>query len=214
MALPAAFEQRMQRLLGEEYPAFRDALARPQARGLRVSPLKIAPEQFAAQAPFTLTPVPWAPGRDFSTPIHSGRDGIRIMKQAYITFKNRPQWQLVRSRMPSRENACWICVAAPAAKPPIWRGACTARACSWPMKFTPAARQFWRRASSAWACKTASCAMRRRKDWHRDFRNFLTALLSMRRAPVRACSGKTTIRRRANGRRSFRHFVLRGRRKF
>ena len=35
MALPAAFEQRMQRLLGEEYPAFRDALARPQARGLR-----------------------------------------------------------------------------------------------------------------------------------------------------------------------------------
>ena len=43
MALPAAFEQRMQRLLGEEYPAFRDALARPQARGLRVSPLKIAP---------------------------------------------------------------------------------------------------------------------------------------------------------------------------
>ena len=60
MALPAAFEQRMQRLLGEEYPAFRDALARPQARGLRVSPLKIAPEQFAAQAPFTLTPVPWA----------------------------------------------------------------------------------------------------------------------------------------------------------
>ena len=61
MALPAAFEQRMQRLLGEEYPAFRDALARPQARGLRVSPLKIAPEQFAAQAPFTLTPVPWAP---------------------------------------------------------------------------------------------------------------------------------------------------------
>ena len=30
MALPAAFEQRMQRLLGEEYPAFRDALARPR----------------------------------------------------------------------------------------------------------------------------------------------------------------------------------------
>ena len=50
MALPAAFEQRMQRLLGEEYPAFRDALARPQARGLRVSPLKIAPEQFAVYA--------------------------------------------------------------------------------------------------------------------------------------------------------------------
>lgn len=60
MALPQEFEQRMERLLGEEYPAFREALARPQARGLRVSPLKITPEAFAAQAPFTLTPVPWA----------------------------------------------------------------------------------------------------------------------------------------------------------
>lgn len=60
MALPAAFEQRMKRLLGDEYPAFRDALARPQARGLRVNPLKITPDAFAQQAPFTLTPVPWA----------------------------------------------------------------------------------------------------------------------------------------------------------
>lgn len=60
MALPQAFEQRMQRLLGEEYPAFRNALARPQARGLRVNPLKISPEAFAARAPFTLTPIPWA----------------------------------------------------------------------------------------------------------------------------------------------------------
>ncbi|MCD8356249.1 MAG: RsmB/NOP family class I SAM-dependent RNA methyltransferase [Clostridia bacterium] len=60
MALPQEFEQRMERLLGEEYPAFREALARPQARGLRVSPLKIAPEAFAQRAPFTLTPVPWA----------------------------------------------------------------------------------------------------------------------------------------------------------
>lgn len=60
MGLPDAFEQRMKRLLGDEYPAFRDALARPQARGLRVNPLKITPDAFAKQAPFTLTPVPWA----------------------------------------------------------------------------------------------------------------------------------------------------------
>lgn len=60
MALPTEFEQRMQRLLGDEYPAFQDALARPQARGLRVNPLKISPEEFAKNAPFSLTPVPWA----------------------------------------------------------------------------------------------------------------------------------------------------------
>lgn len=60
MALPIPFEQRMKRLLGDQYPAFQHALERPQARGLRVNPLKIAPEVFAKQAPFTLTPVPWA----------------------------------------------------------------------------------------------------------------------------------------------------------
>ncbi|HBI64784.1 MAG TPA: SAM-dependent methyltransferase [Clostridiales bacterium] len=60
MALPIAFEQRMQRLLGEEYPAFAQALAAPQARGLRVNPLKIQPDAFAQRAPFALEPVPWA----------------------------------------------------------------------------------------------------------------------------------------------------------
>lgn len=60
MALPIEFEQRMQRLLGDEYPAFQDALARPQARGLRVNSLKISPAAFAGHAPFSLTPVPWA----------------------------------------------------------------------------------------------------------------------------------------------------------
>lgn len=60
MALPLAFEQRMQSLLGEEYPAFQQALERPQARGLRVNPLKISPQEFANRAPFSLTSVPWA----------------------------------------------------------------------------------------------------------------------------------------------------------
>ena len=60
MTLPIEFEQRMQRLLGAEYPAFRAAMDQPQARGLRVNSLKITPEQFAAQSPFPLTPIPWA----------------------------------------------------------------------------------------------------------------------------------------------------------
>lgn len=60
MPFPPEFEQRMQRLLGAEYPQFVQSLARPQARGLRVSPLKTDPEQFARDSGFTLTPVPWA----------------------------------------------------------------------------------------------------------------------------------------------------------
>ena len=74
MSLPIAFEQRMQRLLGADYPAFRDALARPQSRGLRVNPLKITPEQFAACSPFPLTPVPWAAeGFFYPEPARPGR---------------------------------------------------------------------------------------------------------------------------------------------
>lgn len=59
-ALPPAFAQRMQRLLGADFSAFCEALARRQARGLRVNPCRIDPAAFAAAAPFALTPVPWA----------------------------------------------------------------------------------------------------------------------------------------------------------
>lgn len=59
MSLPQEFERRMQRLLGEEYPLFVQAMARPQARGLRVNPLKIQPDAFARMAPFSLEQVPW-----------------------------------------------------------------------------------------------------------------------------------------------------------
>ena len=61
MALPQAFEQRMKRLLGEEFSAFSQALERPQARGLRVNLLKTSPEAFVQNSPFTLQPIPWVP---------------------------------------------------------------------------------------------------------------------------------------------------------
>lgn len=60
MALPEAFLSRMQRLLGEEYPAFLDSLSQQRSGGLRVHPEKIEPTAFAARAPFSLVPVPWA----------------------------------------------------------------------------------------------------------------------------------------------------------
>ena len=60
MALPEAFLRRMQRLLGDDYPAFLDSLSQPRCGGLRVHPGKIEPADFAARAPFALTPVPWA----------------------------------------------------------------------------------------------------------------------------------------------------------
>lgn len=58
-ALPAAFLARMADLLGDEYEAFRAALARPPSVGLRVNTLKLSPQTFRALSPFELAPVDW-----------------------------------------------------------------------------------------------------------------------------------------------------------
>ncbi|HID85354.1 MAG TPA: rRNA methyltransferase, partial [Anaerolineales bacterium] len=61
MDIPALFLDRMARLLGDEYLAFREALAGHPHVGLRANTLKIAPQELAARLPFRLEPVPWCP---------------------------------------------------------------------------------------------------------------------------------------------------------
>ena len=63
--LPTAFLQRMQRMLGPEYPAFLRSYDRPRSVGLRFNPLKGAD---LPQLSFGLTPVPWAPHGYFYDP--------------------------------------------------------------------------------------------------------------------------------------------------
>ena len=60
--LPADFLNRMQALLGDEFPTFLDTFTEGRYYGLRVNPLKLSPEEFERIAPFHLTPVPWAKG--------------------------------------------------------------------------------------------------------------------------------------------------------
>ena len=57
--LPKEFEARMQKMLGEEYPAFAASYDREKFQALRVNILKADKERFAEQAPFTLKQVPW-----------------------------------------------------------------------------------------------------------------------------------------------------------
>ena len=57
--IPAAFLERMEGLLGDEYPAFLASYAERPSVGLRVNTLKITPEVFRQIAPFELAPVPW-----------------------------------------------------------------------------------------------------------------------------------------------------------
>ena len=58
--LPEAFLQRMQALLGDEYPAFLQSMEDDRAFGLRANLLKITPEELAERAPVNLEPVSWA----------------------------------------------------------------------------------------------------------------------------------------------------------
>lgn len=58
--LPPAFLERMERLLGAEYPAWLACYEQSATTGLRVNTLKIAPEALQALAPFPLEPVPWS----------------------------------------------------------------------------------------------------------------------------------------------------------
>ncbi len=59
MRLPDAFEEKMQKLLKEEYGAYAACLEEPRYYGLRVNTGKISAEDFEKICPFELTPVPW-----------------------------------------------------------------------------------------------------------------------------------------------------------
>ncbi len=61
MKLPAIFEERMENLLGEKYPEFREALEMPPLFGLRINTLKISVDRFLELSPFRLRPIPWVP---------------------------------------------------------------------------------------------------------------------------------------------------------
>ena len=65
--LPAEFETRMQKILGDEYSAFLESYDQPRRFGLRVNTAKITPEEFEKISPFHLTPIPWIPGGYYYT---------------------------------------------------------------------------------------------------------------------------------------------------
>lgn len=57
--LPAAFLERMKKLLGDEFSLFRESLAKKRHYGLRANTLKLAPQELKQLTPFHLTPIPW-----------------------------------------------------------------------------------------------------------------------------------------------------------
>lgn len=59
MELPIQYTEKMQKLLGEEYPRYLESFEESRYFGLRVNPLKLMPEVFLDQNVFSLTSVPW-----------------------------------------------------------------------------------------------------------------------------------------------------------
>ena len=57
--LPEKFLERMQNMLGEEYPAFLESLSGKRYRALRINPLKTEIQEGKEKLPFALSPVPW-----------------------------------------------------------------------------------------------------------------------------------------------------------
>src|SRR5690554_820956 len=61
LELPQEFIDRMERHLGNEFPAFLKSYNQPRTHGLRVNTLKIGIDKFKKISPFDLDPIPWAP---------------------------------------------------------------------------------------------------------------------------------------------------------
>ncbi len=61
ITLPDGFAARMQKLLGEEYPAFLSGYERELSPSLRINTEKITVENFQQLSPFSLRPIPWVP---------------------------------------------------------------------------------------------------------------------------------------------------------
>ncbi len=83
---PAAFEERMRRLLSDEWDAFSQAFSRPLAtRGLRCNTLKITASQLRNALPFSLSPCAFSPlGYTTDTPFKAGKDPLHHAGAYYM----------------------------------------------------------------------------------------------------------------------------------
>ena len=108
---PIEFCERMQRLLGADYPAFLEAMLKERSYGLRVSPLKADPVDFTACAPFSLRPVPWATEGFYYDP--ADRPGKHPYYEAGVYYIQEPSAMAVGALADARpgERLLDLCAA-------------------------------------------------------------------------------------------------------
>ncbi len=62
MNLPKLFEDRMRKLLGQEFEEYLTCYNKPHFGGLRINTLKTSPEEFECICPFSIKRIPWVRG--------------------------------------------------------------------------------------------------------------------------------------------------------
>lgn len=89
MNLPAAFQERMEMLLGaEDFQCFLNSYTRPRFRGLRLNPLKATKELLEKNLPFPLTPAPFSKDSFYIPP--TARPGRLAAHHAGMFYAQEP----------------------------------------------------------------------------------------------------------------------------
>ena len=88
--LPEAFQERMRKMLGAEYPAFLESYESNRYQGLRVNELKISREAFekVQQGVFQLDPVPWCGSGFYYS--EKDRPGRHVWHEAGMYYIQEP----------------------------------------------------------------------------------------------------------------------------
>ena len=89
MNLPQAFLQRMQALLGEEFPAFLACYDSPHLRGIRLNPLKCTEEKLREAFPFPLEPTTFST-LSFYYPAQGEKPGALPLHHAGAFYSQEP----------------------------------------------------------------------------------------------------------------------------
>ena len=84
MNLPQEYLNRMQKRLGEAYPAFLRCYEEAPVRGVRANLLKLTAQAFAALAPFAHDPVPWAEGGFYTDAEKLGHSPLHHAGLCYV----------------------------------------------------------------------------------------------------------------------------------
>ena len=119
--LPGAFQARMRELLGDEAPAFLDALRRPAERAVRANPLKVDPAELPALLGIDPDPVPWC--REALFLPEGARAGDTVAHAAGLFYVQEPSAMAVGEALDARPGQ-WVLdlAAAPGGKTTLIAG--------------------------------------------------------------------------------------------